>query len=128
VNLFIAFRSKQHAVDGIAWTIGLAAQVACNLRYLCCSFRGLVGNSELVPVVLCGQVAPAGVELWCSIRCTGRQGRGQSHADRDVCERSTDTLKEAPPRTRATSEPPTLPGGEDVSSNSIINKICLRKT
>jgi len=69
-------------------------------------------NDKTFACPRCGQVEHADVNAAFNIAT--RPSIAQSHAERDGCEGSTDTPKEAPPRTRVTSEPPRLSGGEDV--------------
>ncbi len=79
-----------------------------------CSRCGHIGHrsDKAFACPQCGQVEHADVNAAFNIAI--RPSIAQSHAERDGCEGSTDTPKEAPSRTRATSEPP-LPGEEDVS-------------
>ncbi|MEM0117931.1 MAG: zinc ribbon domain-containing protein [Conexivisphaerales archaeon] len=57
-----------------------------------------------------------------ALRPPSMESIGRLHADRDACKGSTDTPREATPRTTETSEPPKLQQGEYVSVQKCLCK------
>ncbi|MEM3637123.1 MAG: transposase [Conexivisphaerales archaeon] len=87
-----------------------------------CSRCGCIGIREgKLFKCLNGHVDHADVNASFNIalRPPSVEGNGRLHADRDACKGSTDTPREATPRTTETSEPPKLQQGEYVSNLAI---------